>query len=248
MIGLLGSTGYVGRNMANALRKAGVEFVPILDYRMPDRWFPEFDEFTLDTVINCAGLADMDRAQWHEEYHDAMMQANAVGPIALRNDFRGYLVHISSPFAIGSIRSRYGVCKRIADMYLDMFPNNTLTVFPNRLYGGEGSRQLDALLQDHADKPFKVDNWHEFNPTPVEAFCDAVVSLIAERATGRVLVYGNMRATAVSFARNVLGLWCDQWQYTLYVDDAPRPMDICYQDRFADYRHVTLEVPIAALV
>lgn len=97
-IGVVGSTGFVGSAVVQALRDRGATVVAI-DGREPTDAWPEFVK--LRSVINCAGVADATSIGTAD-----LEQANVLLPqeIALRADAAGIrFVHVSSAAVQGRI-------------------------------------------------------------------------------------------------------------------------------------------------
>jgi hypothetical protein len=137
----------------------------------------------------------------------------------------------------------YTETKLFSHLYLANMPD-TLLVCPGRLFGGTGSRQLDALLAAGIDEPLTIDNVHVFEPTYMPAMCDAFVKLLRRRR-GLALLYGDEQMTAVEFAKDVLGMWGSKWIEGEFHDVAPRPFNISLRERFPEALHIPLEIPRA---
>jgi dTDP-4-dehydrorhamnose reductase len=228
---VLGASGYVGRNMVRALEHDGVDVQgwSTADADLSKEIPFEIGEF--ETVINCAGLADMDRAEDDPEYRARMFRVNAVLPWEVRLAFNGYLVHVSSPFALFQPEfSSYGDSKRLADEGLRGVPN-TLKVYPGWLHGGVGSKQLDAVARQNLHEHLIMDNVKRADPTHVDYFCACVSWLIRRRVTGDVLVYQYSSLTAEQFVKHILRIWGDGWEVGTYEDRAARPSDWSYSNK-----------------
>lgn len=239
---VLGSSGYVGQNMAHALEYDGTGVCgwTTVDGDLSKEIPSSINDFPV--VVNCAGLADMDRAEEDSEYCVRMVRANSLLPLLVRRVFEGYFVHISSPFSLCSPElSAYGMAKQLADEGL-RDRSDTLIVYPGWLYGGRGSQQIDAMAQRGLHKPLLIDNVKRADPTHVDYFCECVAWLVKQRIVGNVLIYQYASLTAEQLIKHILRVWGDAWTVGEYQDRAKRPVDGSYSDKhFPHFSRCRLE-------
>lgn len=229
---VLGATGYIGTNVCMALKAAGIAHSA---YSSKDRdllslsppphpWLNQYD-----TVINCVGCSDEDRAETDLSYRDRLWKLNGLMPGRLRAVFSGYLIHISSPFAFFPHGSQYSRAKWVADTELSMMPGCTLRVYPGWVYGGEKDKGILAALKALRGRPATIENKRLSSATSMTAFCAGLICLMNNRIEGRWGVYDPWRATPEDVARE-MELWDPQWTPGKYHDVAERPSDACLQN------------------
>ncbi len=230
---LLGATGYVGSNMMLAFDRKEIDVTgwSSKDCDLCYGTIPDLSQF--DFVVNCAGLADMNRAVDDLVYLEKMWAINVTAPARVLSNYWGRFVHISSPFAGWPSLCSYNESKWIADNFVAEYKDNTTIVFPGWLYGGVNSRQIDFILNSNIDKHLIIDNVRLSNPTHIDWFCDAVVWLTLNNSSMyHIIVAEKPAMTAECFAKSILGIWGSQWIAGVYYEAAKRPPDSSYENRY----------------
>ena len=137
-----GATGFVGRNLANALVLAGHQVVAAsrrncVDYgRMlhPNDWRPHLAG--IDTVFNCVGIISETRGRSFQSLHAAAPMAlfRACSEVGVRR-----VVQISALGADAAACSAYHLSKRAADEFLRGLDIEWFVLRPSLIYGRSGT-------------------------------------------------------------------------------------------------------------
>lgn len=148
-------TGYKGR-LGGDLVRAGC--TPLdCDITKPKSIQYALRKVKPDIVINCAAFTDVDACEDIKTYNEKALSINYFGPNTLRDEFDGWLIHISTDFIFNSRGkhredsvkfnpvNNYGLSKGGAEFALNSHPKkNTTIVRTTGLYGSE-TRPIDFV-------------------------------------------------------------------------------------------------------
>jgi uncharacterized protein YbjT (DUF2867 family) len=204
---LTGATGFIGRYLLAALRKAGHEVVPAV--RRPaeaDRLLPEpaavridFNRATrpedwlphlagIDAVINCAGILQGRPGQ-------SIAAIHAAAPIAL---FRACVsagvrrvIQISAISADETAGTDYALTKHEADAFLAGTDLDWIILRPSLIYA-QGAYGGTGLFRGLAALPWVIplpgSGVQQFQPIHMDDLTGAVVNILAEPGINRLII------------------------------------------------------------
>lgn len=218
---VVGAAGMLGRAMAPALRKIGVEAA--------DRDLAEIDITSersvsegigegVRLVVNCAAYTDVDRAETEE---GAAMAVNALGPANLAARCRrigALLVHFSTDYVFDGRSARpyrpdeprrplgaYGRSKAAGEERIEASGCEHLIIRTSWLYAPWGKNFVRTIAKLAAEKPqLRVVNDQRGRPTSAERLAATTAALIGAGARGVLHATDGGECTWFEFAREIV--------------------------------------------
>lgn len=188
---LTGCSGFVGRNIANALsaaghrvkpasRSVGIDFAKMLT---PSDWLPHLEG--IDAVINCVGIISESDSQRFSVLH---RQAPIALFLACAEQGISRVVQISALGADESAFSAYHLSKRGADDYLRSLDLDWMILCPSLIYGRGGkSAELFMRLAALPLIPIFGDGGQQVQPVHISDVVAAVLQALT-CATSRMTI------------------------------------------------------------
>lgn len=143
-----------------------------------------------DIIINCASITDVDECET-SLFHDASL-VNGVGALLIRQNFDGYLIHLSTDYIFDGKNgpysenaepnpiNHYGASKLLGEEYLSGYFEQTTIVRTTILYGGAGNKSdfvLNVLKKLKVGKPFTIPSNLFGTPTYIPKLARALIEL-----------------------------------------------------------------------
>lgn len=225
-IGVTGISGQLGRDLVNALQKAGFFVVPLSRYELDLSKrvsLPSIlDRFKLDCLVNCAAYTSVDGAEFNG---NLAMQVNA----SFLQDLSEYckirkidLIQISTDSVFSSETPRFfetTSCPNPINMYgkskaagekavLDADLESFKIIRTAWLYGKQAHKFLQAIIEKAArGKPFEVVDDQFGQPTSTLSLAQFIVFLLTSEKQNGIFHFTSSDFTSrADFARKVLSL------------------------------------------
>ncbi len=141
-----------------------------------------------DVIINCAAVTDVDECEL-DLFHTASL-VNGVGALLVRQNFDGYLIHLSTDYIFDGKSgpyseeaepnpiNQYGASKLLGEEYLSDFLERTTIVRTTILYGGNKPDFVTKIIDNlKSNKPFEVSSNLFGTPTYVPRLAQALIEL-----------------------------------------------------------------------
>lgn len=141
-----------------------------------------------DVIINCAGITDVDECE--QTLYNCSSLVNGVGAMLIRQNFDGYLIHLSTDYVFDGTNgpysenakpnpiNQYGKSKLLGEEYLLELDEDTTIVRTTILYGGNKQDFVYKVLGKlRQGKPFHVSSNLSGSPTYVPRLATALIEL-----------------------------------------------------------------------